>query len=93
MHGRCRLVNGIADSQQRGRVAASVAALSSAAGLPPLLVDIRHDATHGELPSLAQLRAGGRLAGEWLRACYWCAFRGAGAGSTCTSCLHAPARL
>jgi ribosomal biogenesis protein LAS1 len=91
-----RIVNGIADSSQRGRVAASVASLAAsagapaplksrhavqqlcggpcrttwpwfqrsplplrfhcAAGLPRILVDLRHEATHNELPSLAALR-------------------------------------
>jgi hypothetical protein len=51
-----RMVNGIADSSQRGRVAASVASLASVAGLPRILVDLRHEATHNELPSLAALR-------------------------------------
>lgn len=58
-----RMVNGIADSSQRGRVAASVASLASQAGLPPILVDLRHEATHNELPSLAALRWVGGLAG------------------------------
>ena len=47
-----RLVNGVADSQQRGRAASSVAILSAAAGLPRCIVDLRHDASHHELPSL-----------------------------------------
>jgi ribosomal biogenesis protein LAS1 len=66
-----RLVNGVADSSQRGRVAASVAALAAGAGLPRSLVDLRHEATHNELPTAAAAR---RAAGEalaWLRAGYW----------------------
>lgn len=65
-----RMVNGIADSAQRGRLAASVASLAGAAGLPRLLVDLRHEATHNELPSLAALRCvlgGGAAPGCWRR--------------------------
>lgn len=36
-----RMVNGITDSQQKGKVAMSVANLAANAGLPRLLVDIR----------------------------------------------------
>lgn len=38
-----RLVNGVTDPGQKGRHAAPVSALARAAGLPPLLVDVRHE--------------------------------------------------
>ncbi|GLI60727.1 hypothetical protein VaNZ11_002953 [Volvox africanus] len=66
-----RLVNGISDSQQRGKVASSVAVLSDAAGLPLALVDVRHEATHNELPSLPLLRAAASSALSWLQDNYW----------------------
>lgn len=96
-----RLVNGISDSSQKGRVASSVANLASeagtlsfsfavgrkpttiarlssdalklqcVAGLPRLLVDIRHEATHNELPSLSVLRLAATRALEWLQEHYW----------------------
>lgn len=66
-----RLVNGVADSAQRGRVASSVASLAAAAGLPRGLVDLRHEAAHNELPSLAAARAGAGEALTWLRDFYW----------------------
>ncbi len=65
------MVNGITDSMQKGKVAVSVASLADSAGLARLLVDIRHEATHNELPSLATLRLGVRLALDWLKANYW----------------------
>ncbi|GAX85565.1 hypothetical protein CEUSTIGMA_g12980.t1 [Chlamydomonas eustigma] len=68
-----KLVNGVADSQQRGRAASSVAVLSEVAGLPRCVVDLRHDAAHHELPSLYMLRLGARQALEWLRNSYWAA--------------------
>ncbi len=61
----------MADAQQRGRQAASVASLAHGAGLPQLLVDVRHAATHGEAPSLQLLRLAARQALDWLRAAYW----------------------
>ena len=66
-----RMVNGIADSSQRGRVAASVASLAAGAGLPRALVDLRHEATHNELPSLAALRLAALHALTWLEESYW----------------------
>lgn len=51
-----RLVNGISDSQQSGKVAAAVDSLAQKAGLPRLLVEIRHAATHQQLPALPVLR-------------------------------------
>jgi ribosomal biogenesis protein LAS1 len=65
------MVNGIADSQQRGKVAVSVASLADAAGLPRLLVDLRHDATHNELPALPTLHVALHQALGWLTANYW----------------------
>ena len=41
------------------------------AGLPRVLVDIRHEATHNELPSLALLRLAAGRALDWLRVNYW----------------------
>ncbi|WIA15523.1 hypothetical protein OEZ85_002158 [Tetradesmus obliquus] len=66
-----RMVNGIADSQQKGRVALSVNSLAEAAGLSRLLVDVRHEATHNELPSLSTLQLAAKQALDWLVAQYW----------------------
>lgn len=41
------------------------------AGLPRILVDIRHEASHNELPSLALLRLGATSALAWLSQSYW----------------------
>lgn len=74
-----RMVNGIADSQQKGRVALSVNALAESAGLSRLLVDIRHEATHNELPSLSTLQLAARQALDWLVQQYWWVAAAAGA--------------
>lgn len=71
-----RMVNGIADSQQKGRVAVSVNSLAEAAGLSRLLVDVRHEATHNELPSLSTLQLAARQALDWLIQQYWCVREG-----------------
>lgn len=70
-----RFVNGVADSAQKGRVASSVAHLAQQAGIPRILVDIRHESTHNELPSLSVLRVAAKQALEWLRTKYWQAQR------------------
>lgn len=40
-------------------------------GLPRLLVDIRHEASHNDLPSLSLLRLAAAEALQWLQAAYW----------------------
>jgi hypothetical protein len=66
-----RMVNGITEGAQRGAYAVAVTAAAARVGLPRALVDVRHAATHGALPSLAQLRAARAAAVLWLRAAYW----------------------
>ena len=41
------------------------------AGLPRILVDVRHEASHNELPSLALLRMAAASALTWLKESYW----------------------
>ena len=36
-----------------------------------MLVDVRHEATHNELPTLALLRLAAAAALDWLRSGYW----------------------
>jgi len=40
-------------------------------GLPAVFVDIRHEATHGDMPSLTSLRSAGQRAMQWLWDDYW----------------------
>jgi len=51
-----RFVNGLVDVQQKGVYAQSVATVAESLGLPHSFVDLRHEATHGALPSLPLLR-------------------------------------
>lgn len=66
-----RMVNGICDPSQRGKAVGSVLTLSRRLGLPPMLVDLRHAATHGSLPALPALQLGATQAMGWLLERYW----------------------
>ena len=66
-----RFVNGIVDSGQQAKFATPVSLLAEKAALPSSLVDIRHAATHNQLPSLPNLKHASQQALEWLRTCYW----------------------
>lgn len=50
------MVNGLADPLQSGAYARSIAAIAAQLGLPSWLVELRHAATHEDLPSLELLR-------------------------------------
>ena len=66
-----RFVNGVSDSTQKGKVATSVSKHAEFAGLHPMLVDVRHEATHNNLPSLHTLRLAAAHALAWLQLNYW----------------------
>lgn len=68
-----RLVNGVSDSCQKGKVAGSVSKNADSAGLHPMLVDVRHEATHNQVPSLHMLRLAASHALSWLYSQYWSA--------------------
>ena len=55
-----RLVNGLVDPLQLGTYARSIASIAKQLGLPLWLVELRHAATHEELPSLSLLREAAR---------------------------------
>ncbi|XP_064606969.1 ribosomal biogenesis protein LAS1L-like [Liolophura sinensis] len=66
-----RLVNHITEKGQKKQYAQSIHILAAEFGLPEWLVDMRHDTTHGELPSLDLLREGVEWALDWLHQEYW----------------------
>ena len=66
-----RMVNGICDSAQKGKFALSVQTIAQKLSITRTLVDIRHEATHNQLPSLQRLRNGVISALEWIRVNYW----------------------
>lgn len=67
-----RSINGLADvSQQQRAVAASVASLCSQLGIPAWLVDVRHEATHNQLPPLPVLRMAATTLLDYYQQVYW----------------------
>ncbi|KAK4696030.1 ribosomal biogenesis protein LAS1, partial [Lecanoromycetidae sp. Uapishka_2] len=59
------------DSQQDSKFKVSMYAKAQQIGLPAVFVDIRHEATHGDMPSLASLRSAAQRAMQWLWDDYW----------------------
>ena len=55
-----RLVNGLVDPLQLGAYARSIASIAMQLGIPSWLVELRHAATHEDLPSLEILREAAR---------------------------------
>lgn len=51
-----RLVNGLVDPLQQGIYARPISSIAAQIGLPSWLVEVRHAATHEDLPSLELLR-------------------------------------
>jgi hypothetical protein len=51
-----RLVNGLVDPLQQGIYARPISAIAAQIGLPIWLVELRHSATHEDLPSVEVLR-------------------------------------
>ena len=64
-------VTGLLDSQQESKYKVSMFAKAREIGLPALFVDLRHEATHGDMPSLKNLRSAARQAMQWLWDDYW----------------------
>jgi ribosomal biogenesis protein LAS1 len=55
-----RLVNGLVDPLQVGTYARSITSIAQQLGIPAWLVELRHAATHEDLPSLDLLREAAR---------------------------------
>jgi len=66
-----RFVNGVTEPFQKQVFAQSVASLAARAGLPPGIVEIRHQASHQQLPPLPLLRMAARQSLSWLQENYW----------------------
>ncbi|KAL4974693.1 Las1-like-domain-containing protein [Aspergillus desertorum] len=65
----CRFVTGLVDSKLGARRSMFSRALEL--GLPASFVELRHEATHRELPSLTILRGAAGRSLEWLWGFYW----------------------
>ncbi|OIW02806.1 hypothetical protein TanjilG_29582 [Lupinus angustifolius] len=65
-----RLVNGVIE-KTRVKELVSIAVAAEAIGIPRTLIDIRHEASHRELPSLKVVRTASIKALDWLKSYYW----------------------
>ncbi|XP_027940287.1 uncharacterized protein LOC114194332 isoform X1 [Vigna unguiculata] len=65
-----RLVN-CAVEKTRKKEVASIAVTADAIGIPRMLIDIRHEGSHRELPSLKIARSASVKALDWLKSYYW----------------------
>ncbi|KAJ4819926.1 hypothetical protein LUZ62_032492 [Rhynchospora pubera] len=65
-----RLVNGFMENAHK-KTGRSISELAEAAGIPRVLVDIRHESSHRDLPSLRLLRSASIKAIDWLKVNYW----------------------
>ncbi|WVY90689.1 hypothetical protein V8G54_036203 [Vigna mungo] len=65
-----RLVN-CAVEKTRKKEVASIAVAADAIGIPRMLIDIRHEGSHRELPSLKVVRSASVKALDWLKSYYW----------------------
>ncbi|KAK4056423.1 rRNA-processing protein las1 [Microbotryomycetes sp. JL221] len=66
-----RFVNSLIDPMQTTYYARSMAMLASQLGLPLWFVELRHAATHEDLPTLIVLQDAAKQALDWLYSNYW----------------------
>ncbi|EEY18108.1 conserved hypothetical protein [Verticillium alfalfae VaMs.102] len=66
-----RFVTGLLDGHQDKQRKLSMYSVAKTIGLPATFVELRHQATHEQLPSLAKLRGAARRALGWIWEYYW----------------------
>ncbi|GAP89147.1 putative hydroxyacylglutathione hydrolase [Rosellinia necatrix] len=66
-----RFVTGLLDGQQDKLRKMSMYSIAKTIGLPATFVELRHQATHEQLPSLAKLRSAASNALAWIWDFYW----------------------
>jgi ribosomal biogenesis protein LAS1 len=64
-------VTGLLDSHQIKQKKMSMYSIAKSIGLPATYVELRHQATHEELPSLSKLRTATQKALKWIWEYYW----------------------
>lgn len=64
-------VTGLLDSHQDKARKMSMYGVAKSVGLPATFVELRHQATHEQLPSLIRLRVAARKALDWIWDYYW----------------------
>ncbi|CAO2182583.1 unnamed protein product [Urochloa humidicola] len=65
-----RLVNCFVENPHK-KTGRSISELAEIVGIPRVLVDIRHESSHRNLPSLRLLRLASMKAFDWLKCIYW----------------------
>ncbi|KAK3037738.1 hypothetical protein RJ639_031109 [Escallonia herrerae] len=65
-----RLVNGVVE-KTRKKTEVSIGEAADAIGIPRMLIDIRHEGSHRDLPSLRLVRLASTKALDWLVSYYW----------------------
>ncbi|KAF9675642.1 hypothetical protein SADUNF_Sadunf09G0053400 [Salix dunnii] len=65
-----RLVNCVVE-KTRKKTEVSIAEAAGAIGIPRMLIDIRHEGSHRDLPALALVRDSAVKAIDWLKTYYW----------------------
>ncbi|ELU17594.1 hypothetical protein CAPTEDRAFT_226006 [Capitella teleta] len=66
-----RFINLITEKNQNKMFAKPVHHLAEELGVPEWIVDLRHEATHGNMPTLAIMRTATDFALNWLKEEYW----------------------
>ncbi|XP_057799022.1 uncharacterized protein LOC131014893 isoform X2 [Salvia miltiorrhiza] len=65
-----RLVNGVVEkTREKNKI--SIGEAADAIGIPRMLIDIRHEGSHRDLPSLQLVRLASTKALDWLISYYW----------------------
>ncbi|KAI0123004.1 Las1-like-domain-containing protein [Xylariales sp. AK1849] len=66
-----RFVTGLLDSHQDKQTKQSMYSIAKTIGLPATLVELRHQCTHEQLPSLLKLRSAAHRSLAWIWDYYW----------------------
>ncbi|KAI9898309.1 hypothetical protein N3K66_006669 [Trichothecium roseum] len=66
-----RFVTGLLDGHQDKQRKQSMYSVAKTIGLPATFVELRHQSTHEQLPSLAKLRSAARKSLSWIWGYYW----------------------
>ena len=72
----CRFVTGLLDGYQDKKHKLSMFSIAKNIGLPATFVELRHQCTHEELPSLAKLRGACERSLDWIWRQYWSGLEG-----------------
>ena len=66
-----RFINGVVEPFKNVNLAVPISTIGSSYGIPEFIINIRHSATHGKMPSFELAAHGARAALDWLKTNYW----------------------